>query len=111
MIPVVGDTVQYTKKVVPRAGPAIGGRIEIHAALVLKVARSTVGAIVPGSQHAGEAWTCDLKVLDPDGDVYMVRTAKYAPWSGTEEAVGCWTDRPATDGARLEHHAKVAKGK
>ena len=56
--PVVGDIVHYFKVVVPHTGPAIGGDLQAHAALVI------------GVRDDG---TLDLKVTDREGSTYLMR--------------------------------------
>jgi hypothetical protein len=69
---IVGKTVLYTKQITP----AVGGRIEVHAALVVK-------------QHP---LCVNLVAFDGDGASYFVRGAVRSPGPPGELAsVGCWS--------------------
>ena len=83
-VPVIADTVQYTRRITPRTGAAIGGKLEIHAALVVRVAQ------VQDNERRPESWTCDLRVHDGDGDSYFVRGARYSPRAGVDGAVATY---------------------
>lgn len=56
--PVVGDIVHYFKLVTPHTGPAVGGDLQTHAALVISVR---------------DDGTLDLKVTDREGSTYLMR--------------------------------------
>ncbi len=93
-VPVVGDVVVYTKRCTPHTGPAIGGVLQAHAALIL---RSDVNEAVASLRgHVPDAYNVSLKVFDHNGETYFMRTVPFTPAApGSPEAEGRWAWRRA----------------
>jgi hypothetical protein len=81
--PVVSDRVQYFRRMTPSSGPAIGGRLEAHAAVVIHVRNHVPSELKP----------VDLQVLDSDGSPYVVRHVGPAGPDGPHEGVWAWPER------------------
>jgi hypothetical protein len=89
VVPVVGSTVQYTRRVVPHSGPApiSGGKLVVLAALVLK--SEQVGS--PGDSP--DCYVLDLKIFDRDGEASLARRVMHSALPCVTE--GTWTPLPA----------------